>query len=345
LLLTSNHVGNTLFCTPAIRLLKKRNPSVRFDVVTMSRQAASVFDNNPDVGTVFCVANRWRLRRIAAKYDLVVGLQGHKAERYLGDWGRRLVSIGSVTTRTHRADAILEFVGRIVDCTPSDADRHYVLEPRSEHFRAIEERLGTGSRKLLVGFHLGTGRTAVHGWEFWYSNRDLDPRRWPVENFIRLALLLQEAEPGIRLVVTGSANERFLARRFIPAVQREVIDLVGRTSLLELAALMRSLSAFVTHDNGALHVACTTDVPVVALFGPSHPEHTGPYPLRREHTVMIRASRIDRITPEEVCAGVLDAVRSRGSALAPDGRAGTVGTIGGVLTGGASAVTRATRCP
>jgi ADP-heptose:LPS heptosyltransferase len=309
LLLTSNHVGNTLFCTPAIRLLKKQNPSVSFDVLTMSRRAASVFDNNPDVGKVFCLSSRWRVRRIAARYDLVLGLHGHKTEQYLGDSGMRLLSVGSFPTEIHRADAILEFAGNLVDCAPSDADRHYALEPRSEHFRRIEELLPTGSGNLLVGFHMGTGRTAVHGWKFWYSKRALDRRRWSVENYVGLARLLRETEPRIRFVLTGSTNERFLARRFTDAVHGEVINLVGRTSLLELAALMSSLSAFVTQDNGALLVASATDVPLVALFGPSRPEHTGPYPLRLQHTV-IRGDRMDRITSEEVFAAVLDAIRA-----------------------------------
>jgi len=65
---------------------------------------------------------------------------------------------------------------------------------------------------------------------------------------------LRRTEPRIRFVLTGSTNERFLARQFTDAAPGEVINLVGRTSLLELAALMSSLSAFVTQDNGALHV-------------------------------------------------------------------------------------------
>ena len=70
---------------------------------------------------------------------------------------------------------------------------------------------------------------------------------------------------------------------------------------------MGSLRAFVTQDNGALHVACSTDVPVVALFGPSEPVHTGPYPLRPRHTV-IKRGRIEQIQPTEVCSAVLKAI-------------------------------------
>jgi ADP-heptose:LPS heptosyltransferase len=84
----------------------------------------------------------------------------------------------------------------------------------------------------------------------------------------------------------------------------QVINLIGKTSLLELAALMRQLRMFVTHDTGALHVACATGVPLVGLFGPTEPSQTGPYP-RRPQDILLRKTKIEEIRPAEVCAAIL----------------------------------------
>jgi ADP-heptose:LPS heptosyltransferase len=75
LLVTSGHVGNNLFCTPAIAFLKKQRPEVHFDVLAFSRRGASVFERNPHVGRVHTVYTRRATRRLAAGYDLAIGLQ------------------------------------------------------------------------------------------------------------------------------------------------------------------------------------------------------------------------------------------------------------------------------
>jgi len=58
LLLTTDHVGNNLFCTAGIRLLKKHLPYVELDVAAMSFRGAHVFDNNPDVCKVYLVVSK-----------------------------------------------------------------------------------------------------------------------------------------------------------------------------------------------------------------------------------------------------------------------------------------------
>jgi len=148
----------------------------------------------------------------------------------------------------------------------------------------------------------------VHGWKFWYAKRDLDPRIWPLERYAALAGRLRAADPTVRVVITGSRNERFLGRRFTRLVP-DAINLVGKTSLLELAALMHRLAVFVTHDNGALHVACATGARLVGLFGPTDPERTGPYPAGPQNIIVKEAS-IEGIRPEEVCAAVLAHLRA-----------------------------------
>ena len=193
----------------------------------------------------------------------------------------------------------------------TDADRHYRLCPQPADFAAIDRHLGGNvSGHTWVGLHLGSGRTAVHGWKFWYPARDRDPRIWPIERYIALAGALCAANPRVRVVITGTPNERFLGRRFTRRVPG-VVNLVGRTSLLQLAALMSRLAAFVTHDNGSLHVACAAGAPLVGLFGPTEPQCTGPFP-RRPEDVIVKAMRMEDIAPQDVCRAVLEQI-SRGS--------------------------------
>jgi ADP-heptose:LPS heptosyltransferase len=304
LLLTTNHVGNNLFCTTGIRLLKKYLPDMELDVVAMSFRGARVFDNNPDVRRVYRAASKLWVRWLAEKYDLVIGLHHDISRRYLGGTPKNGVIIGPASPSAHRAERILQFVQSLIGCPLADADRSYVLCPRPGDFTTIDRHLRhVGRDDILVGLHLGSGRTAVHGWKFWDSQRDRDPRIWPLEHYTALATMLRAASPRVRLVLTGSRNERFLGKRFTKRMS-QVINLVGETSLLELAALMARLRRFVTHDTGALHVACATGVPLVGLFGPTEPTQTGPYP-HRPQDILLRKTKIGEIDPAEVCAAIL----------------------------------------
>ena len=56
-----------------------------------------------------------------------------------------------------------------------------------------------------------------------------------------------------------------------------VIDLVGLTSLREALGVLSQLQLLVTNDSGLMHAAAALSVPVVALFGSTDPESTGPF--------------------------------------------------------------------
>ena len=62
------------------------------------------------------------------------------------------------------------------------------------------------------------------------------------------------------------------------------IDLSGRTSLLQLAALLRHCHVLVTNDTGTMHVAAGVGTRVVAIFGPTDPRTTSP--LGEGHAVI-----------------------------------------------------------
>jgi 3-deoxy-D-manno-octulosonic-acid transferase/heptosyltransferase-1 len=60
-------------------------------------------------------------------------------------------------------------------------------------------------------------------------------------------------------------------------MQAPSASVAGETTLRELAALYKMASLLVTTDSGPMHLAAAVGTPVVALFGPTSPERTGPY--------------------------------------------------------------------
>lgn len=310
LLLAERHVGNNLFLTPAIHLLKRICPTLTLDIVVTSQRGAGVFEDNPDIRTVHTVCCRMQLRRLVKTYSAVISFKRDGATR---KWlrGMQVPSwiIDTGRPDLHRADEALEFMRDLLDCEIAEEDRRYVLCPQPRNAARIAMLLqNVRPEKRLIGFHLGNRRTSIHGWKFWWRGRERDARLWPPENYIALGRLMSRFDPTLTIVLTGSRNERFLGRRFVREVPN-AINLMGATSLLDLAALMPRLHTFVTQDTGALHIACSSNVPLVGLFGLTNPVLTGPYPLRPWHTIIKKEKTTD-ISPDEVAAAVLNTMRN-----------------------------------
>ena len=79
------------------------------------------------------------------------------------------------------------------------------------------------------------------------------------------------------MAVTGSAADQALTAEIVRQSDAPLLNLAGRTSLPELAAVLRRARLAVTTDTGAMHLAAALGTPVVALFGPTAPWRTGPF--------------------------------------------------------------------
>lgn len=104
-------------------------------------------------------------------------------------------------------------------------------------------------------------------------------KQWPAERFEAVARRLLDADAVDRVLVVGGPGERgqcgpLLARA---AQDRRVVDLVGRTSVGRLMAIVERGAIVVGNDSAALHMAVGFDRPIVALFGPTRIDLVGPY--------------------------------------------------------------------
>ncbi len=96
-------------------------------------------------------------------------------------------------------------------------------------------------------------------------------RRWPAENYVRLAGMLLER--GLEIVLVGGPGDEWVQPLF---ASMPVHDTIGTLSLPETLALLDSAAVTVTHDTGPLHLAGLTRTGIVALFGPTNPHEKLP---------------------------------------------------------------------
>ena len=149
-------------------------------------------------------------------------------------------------------------------------------------------------------------------------------KRWPLENFVKVASTL--AGYNYKVVIMGDGSEAGSERAFIGLDRPGVISLIGKMRIKEMAALIKRCAVHITNDIGPMHIAATLGTPVVAIFGPGHLTRFDPRRISDNAIVLHKetacapcereecASRkcLTAITPEEVIAAVLELLKRRG---------------------------------
>jgi len=106
------------------------------------------------------------------------------------------------------------------------------------------------------------------------------PKRWPKEYWAELADAL-DAELGAKVIITGSQNDSSLVTHIKEGMKARPIIACGVFNIKQLGALCKRIDLFITADTGPLHIANAAGAKrIIALFGPTSAEITGPYPLK-----------------------------------------------------------------
>ena len=113
--------------------------------------------------------------------------------------------------------------------------------------------------KQYIILGVGGGRNA--GWRF-----------WPAEKYAALALTL----PKYKCVLMGGGDDDKKQARIITKMNENVIDLVGKTSMVEGLHLIKNAALIIGNDSGIANIASTLHVPTICIYGPTDPNLTGP---------------------------------------------------------------------
>lgn len=125
----------------------------------------------------------------------------------------------------------------------------------------------------FAALHPGSGSFAVS-------------RRWPWQRFAAVGRALAAA--GARVVVVGGRGEEALGRDVAVELGGDALDVTGKTTLGQLAAVLRRCSVFVGGDSGVTHLAAAAGARVVVVFGPTNHRAWGPWTPDKESAQVVR---------------------------------------------------------
>jgi heptosyltransferase-2 len=285
-----NWLGDAVMALPAIADVRRQATSTHI-VIAARASVADVFALAPAVDEIVTLQwdGRWTHRdRLAADVralqeagaDIALLLPNSFAAAWMvrragiaERWGYRTDWRGALLSRAVRVpgrslhqSAYYQQLTRALGFAPGPLEPELVVS---------DEDLAS-ARRLLVGL----------GWDGARPLLALAPgaaygtaKRWIPAHVGRLIATLVR-QRGATCALLGSSADRGTTRQIQEALdgelRRHVIDLTGRTTIRELAAMFRLARACVSNDSGAMHVAAAVGTPLAAIFGPTREHETAP---------------------------------------------------------------------
>ncbi|MGQ0733521.1 MAG: glycosyltransferase family 9 protein [Acidobacteriota bacterium] len=288
-----------MFTTPAVAALRRRFPSAEI-VYLVEQEAEPIVRQNPHLDRVIAAARprglgrfsydlrlAWQLRR--ERFDVVVDFHGGPrsawltaatgARRRLGyavpwrqwaytelhPWTPSLVPPRHSVVNQWDLAAMLGVPPAEVESTPVAMTADGLATAR------VDRRLadaGVPPDAAIVVVHVSAGNPF---------------RRWPPAHFATAIAALARRDSGRRIIITSGPSEQGAAlevatqARGLAGHAGEGVVTCGEFDLSELRALVGRAALYIGGDSGPLHVAATSRVPIVAIFGPTLPGRSMPW--------------------------------------------------------------------
>lgn len=286
LIIEVNWLGDVLFSTPAIRAVRRANPDGYIACLVHPR-GVEILEGNTAVDEIIIYDEEGIHRGIIGKIRLIFSLRRKRFDTvYIFHRSFTKALIAYLSGARQRIGYPTKNRGWLLTLPieEPDAGAHKV-----EYFLKLTGQATGGAKDVAYEFLINDSDRArakaiLSGHRIAESDKivslcpggNWDPKRWPKENFARLSDMLIE-RCGVKVVITGGPKERELALEICGLMKNPAAVTCGQTSLKELGAIFEKSALVVANDTGSMHIAVATGAKVIALFGPTSSELTGPY--------------------------------------------------------------------
>lgn len=286
LIIKMSSLGDVLHVLPSVAALRKRFPKARLTWLVHPQFSGFVPDppiideviyfdkvkfNKMSLGEKWAYFKEMRALLHSRKFDLVIDMHGLFKSAVLAAisgcdnrigfcemWeGSGLVSrpIRGEHAKGHAIEQYLDVV-RYLGCPVDEIS--FPMPDLQKEWQAVQNKTEAVKEPYAV---------LVPGARW-------DTKIWPAEHFAKLAdMILRD---GKQVILAGGPEDAPLGAQ-ISKLTPGATDLTGKTSLRELGALIRHCAVYISADTGPLFIAAAMKKPLVAMYGPTRPDRTGPY--------------------------------------------------------------------
>jgi lipopolysaccharide heptosyltransferase II len=277
LIARTDRIGDVLLSTPVIKALRHRYPYA-YIAMMVSPYAKEIIEGNPYLDEVIIYdkdakdkswqrSMRFALNLKKKKFDLALILHPTNRVHMLAFFARIPRRIGYdrkmgflLTDRIkhtkqlgekHELDYNLDLI-KCLGIIPEDKELYIPLRPEAEKWvESLFLQEGIKETDRLLAIHPGASCPS---------------KVWPNERFAQVADRLIE-KYGFKTLIISSPKDIKKAELALANMRCPAINLAGKTSLTQLASLLKRCTLFISNDSGPVHIASAVGTPVIAIFG------------------------------------------------------------------------------
>ena len=279
LVVRTDRLGDVLLCLPVLEAIRSAFPKSHLTIM-VSPYTKEVLGNNPHpddiiiddhknvhrgIGGFFRLVRRMRSQRFdvcvllhpTLRLALILFLSGI---RYRIGTGYRLYQIffnrkiyqHRKKNLKHESDYDMDMLEPLGIRAQRILPKVYLSKSEENLADAILEDSGIKEEDILLAIHPGSGNSSLN---------------LPVKKYAQVADRLIE-DMRAKVIITGTENEKGLANRMEGYMRNKPINLVGKTSLRQLASLLKKVDVLITNSTGPMHLSAALGTPTVAVFCP-----------------------------------------------------------------------------
>ncbi len=278
LIIKMTAVGDVVLSTAAFKAIHHQFPNARICCLTSS-QASAIVESCPYINEILVFDHKqknlkdlWHKSKELRRYhfDKVVDLQNNRVSHLLSfltmakeSYGFNNGKFGFLLSKKIKNNVRhippVEHQFRILKMLGIDYDPAVKLElfPSLKDDAYVQELLDSewlSGSQLFVGLNIS-------------ASPEWPSKNWPLEYMAKLCDILGHS--NIRVILTGEDKDRPLGRQVIAKARAKPASFIGKTTILQLAALIKRCQVYISPDSAPLHVAAAMQVPILAFFGPT----------------------------------------------------------------------------
>ena len=286
-----DRIGDVVLSSPAIKAVRDAYPDSRIAVLVRP-YAKDVLDGNPYIDEVITYDRSGKEKGLLGKIKFIADLKNKKFDLAIilhpKNSSHILAYLAGIPKRLGYDKKSGIFLTKRIPHT-----KQYGLKHEIDYVLGLLRYIGIeGSDKSL---HMPVSRSSEERIKDLFGKNGISPndpvivihpaascpsRRWALERFAKTSDVLAQMYGARIVIISGPGDDKMMGDKVAELMKSKALNLAGKTSISDLASILRRSRLLISNDSGPVHISCAVGTPVISIFGRKDrgisPERWGP---------------------------------------------------------------------
>ena len=272
-----DRIGDVVLSSPAIKAVRDAYPGSRISVLVRP-YAREAVESNPCIDEVITYDKSGREKGLLGKIKFISSLRSKKFDLAIilhpKNSSHILVFLAGIPKRLgynkksgifltkrilhtkqyglkHEIDYALDLL-RYIGIESTDKKLHFPVNRESEErIKSLFDKNGISQNDLIITIHPAASCRS---------------RRWALERFAKASDSLAEMYNARIIIISGPGEDKLMGDKVASLMKSKPFNLAGKTSVSDLASILRRSHLLISNDSGPVHISCAVGTPVISIF-------------------------------------------------------------------------------